>query len=238
MAVPILVFHRVTDSPVAPLREYAVSTAGFRRQMRALRLAGWRTATVGELVEARRAGRRIPRRTVAITFDDAYAELEQEALPVLARNGQTATIYACPGLLGASSDSVLGDGGLHEGATLMDAAALRRADAAGFAVESHSSTHPRLTSLDDARLIAEVAGSRGSLAEVLGREVRHFAYPFGNYDDRVAAAVAAAGYESAVTTDHGAMSRHDLLRLPRVYVSWGVGAIRLVARVARRAGEG
>jgi peptidoglycan/xylan/chitin deacetylase (PgdA/CDA1 family) len=175
---------------------------------------------------------------VAITFDDAYAELEQEALPVLARNGQTATIYACPGLLGAPSDLVLGGGGVHEDAALMDAAALRRADAAGFAVESHSSTHPRLTSLDDARLAAEVAGSRSALAEVLGREVRHFAYPFGNYDDRVVAAVAAAGYQSAVTTDHGAMADHDLLRVPRVYVSWGVGAVRLVARVGRRAGEG
>jgi peptidoglycan/xylan/chitin deacetylase (PgdA/CDA1 family) len=237
MAVPILVYHRVTDSPHPALREYAVRPAVFRRQMGYLRRAGWRTLSLDELLAARVDGRALPRRSVLVTFDDAYAELTDQALPALARNGQTATIFACPGRLGADADLLRGDEH-HEGALLMDADALRRARGEGFAIGSHSMSHTRLTTLDDGRLVEEVAGSRLRLAELLDAEVRHFAYPFGAHDDRVVAAVEEAGYATAVTTEPGAVVDQDAWRLPRVYVVWGEGAARLALRLRRRRREG
>lgn len=233
MSVPILVYHRVTDSPHPALREFAVRPAAFRRQMRALRRAGWKTPTLDQFVAARREGRELPARSVLITFDDAYAELEEKALPALASNGLTATVYASPGCLGVDSDLLRADE-YTEGARLMDGDALRRVTAAGLTVGSHSLSHKRLTTLDDARLAEEVTGSRELLGEVLDRETRHFAYPFGDHDDRTVAAVAAAGFTSAVTTEPGAVVDQDLFRLPRVYVAWGDGATRLLLRLGRR----
>ena len=235
MRLPILVYHRVTDAPLPQLRDYAVSPAAFRRQMRLLRLGGWKTVDPDDLLAARAGRAKLPARAVMITFDDAYAEIERKALPALRANRQKATIYACAGLLGASSDQLRGDD-LHEGAELMDAEALRRVRAQGFGVESHTVTHPRLTGLDDTALAEELSGSRERLAELLGEEVRHLAYPYGDYDDRVVTAAESAGYATAMTTDHGPVREESPLRLPRIYVSWGDGCLRVLARLLRGVG--
>lgn len=233
MGTPILVYHRITDSPLPALRRYAVRPAAFRRQMRALRHAGWRAVGLDQVLSARAAGKPLPRRTVVISFDDAYAEVETEALPALAANGHTATVFACSALLGARSDR-LRDRDPGEEAVLMDAEALRRARGKGFAIGSHTRTHRRLTGLADGELADELAGSRSELSTVLGEEVRHLAYPFGDYDERVSAAAAAAGYASAVSTDPGFATNGDSpFALPRAYVSWGDGALRLLARLLR-----
>jgi peptidoglycan/xylan/chitin deacetylase (PgdA/CDA1 family) len=230
------VYHRVTDDPHPDLAYYAVSPGSFRSQMRALRLVGWKTVSLDQLLAARRGELSLPRRSVVVTFDDAYAELEDEAIPTLAANGQTATVYACAGLLGADADALRRPGHeIHEEARLMDADALRRIRARGFEVGSHSLTHPHLPALDDATLEAEVAGSKGVLEEELGEEVRHFAYPFGDYDERVRAQVEATGYASAVTTDPGAADRlAPRLGLPRVYVGREDSWARLLARLSFR----
>jgi peptidoglycan/xylan/chitin deacetylase (PgdA/CDA1 family) len=235
LKVPILVYHRVTDEPLPGLEEYAVRPAAFRRQMRVLRLGGWSTVGPDDLLAARREQRPLPRRPVMLTFDDAYAELERDALPVLRANGQTAAIYACSSLLGAAADLLRRDD-RHEEAQLMDGAALRRAQALGFTVGSHTATHPRLVELGDDELREELTGSREALSGLLGEDVRHLAYPFGAHDERVREAAGEAGYASAVTTDRGTASDEGPpLCLPRIYVSWGEGASRLALRLLRAA---
>ena len=48
-----------------------------------------------------------------------------------------------------------------------------------------------------------VVGSRARLSQLLGREVRYIAYPFGHVDERVEAATRAAGYRAAFSTQSG-----------------------------------
>jgi len=232
MRVPILVYHRVTDAPLPELQRYAVRPVAFRRQMRLLRLGGWTTIGPDDIVAARRDGAPLPRRPVMLTFDDAYAELEESAVPVLRANRQTATIYACMDLLGAPSDRLHRDD-RDEGATLMDGAALRRVRGVGMSVGSHGRTHVRLTGLDDDRLAEELAGSRALLAEALDEDVLHLAYPYGDHDPRVAAAAQRAGYLTAVTTDSGVADEQSLMALPRNYVFWGEGGVRIGVRLLR-----
>jgi peptidoglycan/xylan/chitin deacetylase (PgdA/CDA1 family) len=70
---------------------------------------------------------------------------------------------------------------------------------AGWEVGSHTSTHPRLTRCDDATLERELRGSRERCEDRLGRPCRSLAYPYGDVDERVAAAAADAGYTTACT---------------------------------------
>jgi hypothetical protein len=72
---------------------------------------------------------------------------------------------------------------------------LRAMAAAGHEVASHSLTHPvPFRPLSDARLEAEIAGSRARLADALGEEVAGFRAPAWDVDQRVLRRVAAAGY--------------------------------------------
>ena len=80
---------------------------------------------------------------------------------------------------------------------------LRMLQRAGHEIGSHSETHPILPQCTDSELAREISGSKALLEERLGVEVATFCYPNGDFDARVAAAVACAGYHQAVTTRGG-----------------------------------
>jgi peptidoglycan/xylan/chitin deacetylase (PgdA/CDA1 family) len=101
----------------------------------------------------------------------------------------------------------------------MTRAQLLETAAAGVSIGAHSRTHVNLTSCDDAELEREVRGSREDLEDLLGVSCTRFAYPAGHVDARVQAAVAAAGFRTAVTTVRGwARAGVDPLAVPRNFV--------------------
>ena len=73
-------------------------------------------------------------------------------------------------------------------------------DHGGVEIGSHTVTHPILPNVDDDQMRWELSASRERLESVLNRPVTLFCYPNGSYDERTRRAVAAAGYECAVTT--------------------------------------
>jgi peptidoglycan/xylan/chitin deacetylase (PgdA/CDA1 family) len=95
-------------------------------------------------------------------------------------------------------------------------------------IGSHSHGHQLLDriGLDAAR--DSIAQSMALLAEWTGRPVTHFAYPNGNYNAALAAALPALGVASAVTTRKGLWRRDgSRYELPRV----GVGRFDDAARL-------
>jgi peptidoglycan/xylan/chitin deacetylase (PgdA/CDA1 family) len=78
--------------------------------------------------------------------------------------------------------------------------------ASGVEFGAHTKTHPILSELNDAEeLREEIAGSQARIESELGRPVLHFCYPNGKMRDigRAAAAVRAAGMQTAVTAEPG-----------------------------------
>lgn len=190
----MLGYHRVDDGG-HPL---AIRRSTFSAQMAFL--AGRRDRLpVIELAAAREA---IPGRAVVLTFDDGWADNHASALPVLAELRLPATIYVPSRLLGTPG--------------YLDRRQLLEMAAEGVTVGAHTRTHCDLRACGDRRLESEVRGSREDLEDLLGQPVVSFAYPAGHHDDRVVAAVAAAGYRHAVTTRRGWMRPATAaLRIPR-----------------------
>lgn len=82
---------------------------------------------------------------------------------------------------------------------------------------AHTVRHHRLTTLDGDALRTEVVDSMERLRPV--SESKAFAYPDGDFDDRVVDVVRRAGATSAVTCIPGCVTASsDLLRLPRIFV--------------------
>ncbi len=228
--VPILMYHQVDPDRSGPLRPWTVTPARFATHLQVLRRLGYRSITMDELAAARDGRSSLPPRPIAITFDDGFAAAVRHALPVLADNGFIATFYVVAGLVGGTSAWLRTEIGTD--APLADAAAIRSLESAGSRAEAHSLTHPRLAGLDADRLRTELVDSRARLEDLLGRPVRHLAYPHGSVDRAARDMAAEAGYVTGVTTVVGrAGPQHDALQLPRLHPDGRDSALDLAVRL-------
>jgi peptidoglycan/xylan/chitin deacetylase (PgdA/CDA1 family) len=220
--ISILMYHQV--GRFVPMRAHRANycDAGrFAAQMAMLARLGWRVLDLDEALACLSGTAPTPRRAVVLTFDDAYDNFVDHALPVLQRHDFPATVYAISGWLGQPMAWAAKEPG-RPVPTLMSAARLRDVRAAGITIGSHSATHAKLGDLDPERQRAELADSKAALEDLLGEPVRHLCYPFGNFDLGAVRAAAALGYVSAVTCLRGAATRADHpLVLPRKAISYG-----------------
>ena len=103
---------------------------------------------------------------------------------------------------------------------------------------SHTMTHCNFLKNDHATILQELVSSKQRLEEVLGLEVKTFAYPFGLYKSEDVQRVSQARYQNAVTTERGMIeiSCADQFRLKRIKISGkeGMGAFKLRIRTGWR----
>jgi peptidoglycan/xylan/chitin deacetylase (PgdA/CDA1 family) len=198
-AVTVLGWHRI-DVEGGRL---AVSPAIFARQMDILEENQRHVPAVRlDQVAAVLAAGKPHTRRVVLTFDDAWADNHAHALGPLSLHRLPATLYAPSRLLGRPG--------------YMTRSQLLEMHAAGLTIGAHSRTHPDLRALGSGDLESEVRGSKEDLEDLLGKPVASFAYPTGLISERVVAAVAAAGFTSAVTTRPGWWQPATAaLRIPR-----------------------
>lgn len=97
----ILMYHRIAESNLDPWR-LCVSPPAFDRQLGWLR-QNCRVIPLRQLAAELRSGKRA-KRTVAITFDDGYADNLINAAPLLTRHGLPATFFLTTATLGTQRE--------------------------------------------------------------------------------------------------------------------------------------
>jgi peptidoglycan/xylan/chitin deacetylase (PgdA/CDA1 family) len=247
--VCILMYHRIARIGFVDGRvdDWNVPPDVFERQMRTLAMCA-RVVSLhalqalhaphalpavqeGTLAQAPRGADSRP--LACVTLDDGYASACENALPVLVRYGIPATLFV-PTAYVDSHEPMPFDrwGHLNRARVSPDSwrpigwRELERAVRTGLvSVGSHSHDHLGGRGCTADRFIEEAARSRERLRAQLGPDhARTYAYPYGNsrLGDVPApyeAAVRAAGYELAVTTDPGlASAGSNPFRLPRLEV--------------------
>ncbi len=234
----VLMYHMIsTHRPGAKFNGLRVTPARFEAQLAWLRREGWHFFTVSELWEHWET---LPERSVAITFDDGYADNLHNALPLLEKYDAKATIYMVVDRhdrdWSTAKKAHHNSGELAREPKLSDEELQRLVASGRIEIGSHTLTHINLrtTPAEDKR--RELAESRRLLQTQTGQAVASFAYPFGIYGEADVALTREAGYTTAVTTIDGIDARTlrpDPLQLKRIKVS---GKDRLLAFVMRMRG--
>jgi peptidoglycan/xylan/chitin deacetylase (PgdA/CDA1 family) len=229
--VPILCYHRIEVPPAhASADTNFVTPTAFRAHLRLLASLGCTGVTVSAIARWQRGEAPLPRRAVAITFDDAYGSVAEHALPALAEYGWQATVYVVSSEIGGTNrwDADA------PAATLLDAAALRSLISGGHEVGSHSHAHVRIRGLSADTATRELTRSRQELEQALATPVTSFAFPYGSHDSTALGRVHEAGYQSACTLKRWANPRHgNSLRLGRMSVGGPLPAWRLGLKLAK-----
>jgi peptidoglycan/xylan/chitin deacetylase (PgdA/CDA1 family) len=92
-SVPILTYHSVADPHDHLYAHLSLPLEMFERQLRYLRRHRFETVTLRQVFEYLRNGTPLPRRAVALTFDDGYLDNWVYAFPLLKKYGMKATIF-------------------------------------------------------------------------------------------------------------------------------------------------
>ncbi|WP_407180100.1 polysaccharide deacetylase family protein [Bradyrhizobium sp. STM 3562] len=137
---------------------------------------------------------------VAITFDDAYVSVAHNALPELASRGFHSTIFVPVGPLGSPPTWQMEPGSPDFQETIMSAEQIAKLPSPLVTVGSHSCSHPRLSQLAPSDARTEIQGSRVKLQNLTTRDVRLFAFPYGDHDAGTVELCREAGYDYVFTT--------------------------------------
>ena len=138
---------------------------------------------------------------LAITFDDAFVSVRENALPVLRKYGLQAGLFVPTGYLGRRPDWAMPYDCPDRDDIVMSEQQIKELDDDGFEVLSHTISHSALTKVDDDRLQEELLDSQRELQRMVGHEILGISYPYGEYDARVCNAAKRAGYKFGFTVE-------------------------------------
>lgn len=191
--IPILNYHKI--EPAGDIGITSRTPAKFEKDMQTLHALGYQTVTFKEIY--RRTA--LPSKALIITFDDGYASVYEQALPLMERYAFTGVVFLPAAYIGRSNDWDVQFGGkkfLHLSRMQLSALAGK-----GFEIASHGMRHKALTATQtDAD--SEVLLSKQVLQDALGEEVITFCYPFGRFNKTLMEKVKSSGYAFGVASLH------------------------------------
>lgn len=163
---------------------FTVTSSNFEAMLETIASEGYHGCTLTEALDEPAGSR------VAITFDDGNAGQFEHGARLLAKHGMTATFFVTTDWVGTPG-FVSWDG-------------LRSWKAAGMSIQSHTKSHPHLSTVSRAELDEELVASKAALDDRLEQETRVLALPGGDRPRRAwYPAFASAGYSVVATSRWG-----------------------------------
>jgi peptidoglycan/xylan/chitin deacetylase (PgdA/CDA1 family) len=221
--VTILGFHNVGEPPPEGWDSwFYIPEATFVEQLEWLRANHWTVIDIDTLLSGFGVPQKLPGRAALLTFDDGCRQFLDGAFPCLRRFEFPAVYFVSTGFIGGFNSF---DWDVMPREPMFDWRDLRELERGRVSVQSHSVLHRRFSELTVRQRQWELRRSKAVLEQKLGKRIRAFAYPSGDYggDRRVIAeCLHEAGYEAAcLYSKHAgrparlsAANRYFLSRIP------------------------
>jgi peptidoglycan/xylan/chitin deacetylase (PgdA/CDA1 family) len=135
----------------------------------------------------------------AVTFDDAFENITDNALPELIKRSIPSALFVPVNFLGQLAEWWPVEARERQ-EKIITQEKLRQLPSDLIVIGSHTLTHPKLSRLDVAEAQRELSQSKVRLEEVLKRKVTIFSFPYGVFDGTLVSLCQSAGYERVFTT--------------------------------------
>lgn len=206
----ILTYHSISEGR-SPLR---IAPQLFAQQMEWL-AANAKVVSLGTLVEQLRSRSPLPARTVALTFDDGFADFYANAAPVLSKLRLPAIVFLPSRFVGGLNNWP-GQPAWVQPEPLMNWQQISELASEKIQMGSHSVSHPDLSALPAAEIEAEATVSQREIAQRTGQAAEFFCYPYGRWSP-AARDVVSKCYRGACSTEAATLRPGcDPYSLPRV----------------------
>lgn len=201
----ILQYHHV-DSTTP--KSTSVSPEVFESHM-ALLAANYNVVSLVDAIKKIKNNESLPNKSVAITFDDGYTNILENAHPILSKYGFAYTVFVNPAIIGDSSSQLSWD------------QVKQMQPLATFA--NHTLDHAHLLEMYGnenqeqwlTRVMNDINQAEELLTEKLGYSNKWLAYPYGEYNLALKDALLASGYIGFGQQSGAISSFSDFGALPR-----------------------
>ena len=198
----VTMYHRVGEETDFP--STSVSKKQFEAHMTLLESGPYTVWPLEKVAEAFSKNEKLPDRTVALTFDDAYLSVYKTVWPRLKAAGLPFTVFVSTKAIDSGAEG------------FMSWSQLREMKAAGVSIGNHTRTHLHMANAGIDRNRAEIRHTRERLKKELGLTSTLFAYPYGEMSSAVRELVIEEGFLVAFGQHSGvAHASDDLFFLPR-----------------------
>jgi peptidoglycan/xylan/chitin deacetylase (PgdA/CDA1 family) len=190
----VLIYHTISDPPVALPGDIDISPWKFARQLQWL--SRWR-----RVVRLEETLTEPSQRLTAITFDDGYHDNLTVALPLLERFGFPMTLFVTAGFVGREgylSKDQLREISRHPLVT----------------IGAHGLWHRHFPLLGADEACRELVESRRLLESITGLRVDLMAWPYGDCNPAMEELSKQCGYRAAWSVWKGTNTSHSLWRVP------------------------
>jgi peptidoglycan/xylan/chitin deacetylase (PgdA/CDA1 family) len=173
---------------------FDTTLADFKTQLEGIKRGNFHVVSLDTLRAHLERGAAVPSRPLVLTFDDNGRGIYENAFPLLRRYRFPATLFVHTNYVGKTTSK------RHN--SWDDLRDMQRSGL--ITVQSLTANHPEdLRALSDHDVVHELQLSKFSLEHRLGHPVYALAYPYDNYDDRVARLASQNGYVLGFTEDWG-----------------------------------
>jgi peptidoglycan/xylan/chitin deacetylase (PgdA/CDA1 family) len=206
---PILMYHSVGPD-ARPENRLVVSAATFERQVRFLKNHKYNVLPLENLADLIRQHKKIPPKTVAITFDDGYKDFYVYAYPILKKYNLAATMFVIINEVERPQGDRLSWNNIRE---------MNNSGIISFG--SHAlGPEPLINLKSKDEVKRQIFDSKVALEENTCREVKLFSYPEGRFNTEIRELVVRSGYRAAVATNPGRnYPSDDIFALKRLRIS-------------------
>jgi peptidoglycan/xylan/chitin deacetylase (PgdA/CDA1 family) len=200
---------------------YVVTDTVFREHLAALAEQGATVVSLDEVAQWLQGTLDLSERSVVLTFDDGFRGNYTNALPILEARGFRATCFMVTNRIGDSG--------------MLGWSELRDMSARGMAVQSHTASHPLLSTIGQRETARELGKSKAVLEDGLQCAVRHCSLPNGDTNPWYREAARAAGYLTVCGSEFGRNAAGaDPYFLKRIAVKRSTTARQLTAYLSDR----
>lgn len=184
--VPVLCYHHIREfkpGESETMKSYSVTPAAFAEQMKTLSDSGYTSILPDELYQYLAFGKKIPEKSVMITFDDT--DLEQYTI-------------------GAAEMKKYGFKGVYFIMTIsigrpryMSKEQIKELSDYGHQIACHTWDHHMVTKYQQADWDKQLGETKVKLETMTGKKVDYFAYPFGIWNPSSIPDIKSRGYKMA-----------------------------------------
>ena len=179
-AASVLLYHHVSSKTP---KSTSVSVEQFQQHLALIEELGLQVVPLTTITDAIKQNKPVSNNWVAITFDDGYRNVYDNAFPILQQKQMPFTVFVNPAMVKPSK-------------LYMDWTQLKELSDAGVIIANHTMAHENLVQdgLSTEQMVANIEQAEQQIFEQLGQNHKMLAFPYGEYNEAIENALSKLGY--------------------------------------------